>query len=215
MNNGIKSKDRVKDFGEVFTPDSIVNDMLDLLDEQWKDLSSKEYITKTILEPACGDGQFLIRILYRKLERVKKLHKNKQLALVKAISSIYGVDIQLDNVEKAKRRIFNIIIGGKETSFNVGSTSSEIQINLGIEITGQLKKVIEFILDNNIICGDTLKPSGDNDEVVLTVYKFNDKTQKVKLAKAPINNLDFEINESDEVNIMDMPNIDDEEASSW
>ena len=208
MDNGIKSKDRVKDFGEVFTPDNIVNDMLDLLDEQWKDLSSEEYITKTILEPACGDGQFLIRILYRKLERVKKLHKeNRPLALVKAVSSIYGVDIQSDNVDRSKRRMFNIIIGGKETSFNVGSISSEIQINLGIEITDQLKKVIEFILDNNIICGDTLKPSGDNDEVVLTVYKFNDKTQKVKLAKAPINNLDFEINESDEVNIMDMPNI--------
>ena len=208
MDNGIKSKDRVKDFGEVFTPDNIVNDMLDLLDEQWKDLSSEEYITKTILEPACGDGQFLIRILYRKLERVKKLHKeNRPLALVKAVSSIYGVDIQEDNVKRSKERMTNIIMGSRETSFNVGDEPSEIQINLGIEITDQLKKVIEFILDNNIICGDTLKPSGDNDEVVLTVYKFNDKSQKVKLAKAPINNLDFEINESDEVNIMDMPNI--------
>ncbi len=208
MDNGIKSKDRVKDFGEVFTPDNIVNDMLDLLDKQWKDLSSEEYITKTILEPACGDGQFLIRILYRKLERVKKLHKeNRPLALVKAVSSIYGVDIQADNVERSKERMTNIIMGNTETSFNVDCEPSVIQINLGIEITDQLKKVIEFILDNNIICGDTLKPSGDNDEVVLTVYKFNDKTQKVKLAKAPINNLDFEINESDEVNIMDMPNI--------
>ena len=70
MDNGIKSKDRVKDFGEVFTPDKIVNDMLNLVDEQIKDL---DYITTTFLEPACGDGQFLIRILCRKLLKVAEL----------------------------------------------------------------------------------------------------------------------------------------------
>lgn len=213
MDNGIKSKDRVKDFGEVFTPDNIVNDMLDLLDEQWKDLSSEEYITKTILEPACGDGQFLIRILYRKLERVKKLHKeNRPLALVKAVSSIYGVDIQADNVERSKERMTNIIMGSRETSFNVDGKPSDIQIDLGIEITEQLKKVIEFILNNNIIHGDTLSTS---DVVELTAYHFNDKAKTVKIAKAPINNLDMEYDETNEVDFMDMNKLEFEELTDW
>ena len=63
MDNGIKSKDSGKDFGEVFTPDKIVNDMLNLVDEQIKAL---DFISAIFLEPACGYGQFLIRILYRK-----------------------------------------------------------------------------------------------------------------------------------------------------
>jgi len=222
MDNGIKSKDRVKDFGEVFTPDNIVNDMLDLLDEQWKDLSSEEYITKTILETACGDGQFLIRILYRKLERVKKLHKeNRPLALVKAVSSIYGVDIQADNVERSKRRMFNIIIGGKETSFNVNGESSEIQINLGIEITEQLKNVIDYILNANIIVGNTIDNDdfvhNPNGQVELIAYHFNNTNGKVSLARAPISNLDNEYDQTDEVAIMDIVNIkfDDSEPEDF
>ena len=97
MDNGIKSKERVKNFGEVFTPDTIVNDMLDLVSEQLPE--DESYITKTFLEPSCGDGQFLIRILYRKLLQVQELPiEQRQFALVKAVSSIYGVDIQADNV---------------------------------------------------------------------------------------------------------------------
>ena len=60
--DGIKSKERVQQYGEVFTPDSIVNDMIDLVDEAFAgenndvEMSPDEYISKTWLEPACGDG---------------------------------------------------------------------------------------------------------------------------------------------------------------
>lgn len=212
MNNGIKSKDRVKDFGEVFTPDNIVNDMLDLLDEQWKGISSEEYITKTFLEPACGDGQFLIRILYRKLERVKKLPKeDRPLALVKAVSSIYGVDIQADNVKRSKERMTNIIMGSMENSFNVNGKPSVIQIDLGIEITEQLKKVIDYILNANIMVGNTIDNNdfvhNPNGQVELIAYHFNDANGKVSLARAPISDLDNEYDQTDEVDIMDIVNI--------
>ena len=64
--NQVKSKQRVKDHGEVFTPDFIVNDMLDLVKNETERIESR------FLEPACGDGNFLAPILVRKLEVVKK-----------------------------------------------------------------------------------------------------------------------------------------------
>ena len=122
MANGIKSSERVKAFGEVFTPDEIVNDMLDLIDEQYKGLTADEYISMIYLEPACGDGHFLIRLLFRKLEKVKGLSVDQRsLAMVRALSSIYGIDIQADNVDTARKRMKALLLGRKLTIFNCGS----------------------------------------------------------------------------------------------
>lgn len=212
MDNGINSKERVKEFGEVFTPDSIVNDMLDLVSEQIPE--DENYITKTFLEPSCGDGQFLVRILFRKLIQVKKIPKEKrQLTLVKAVSSIYGVDIQPDNIIKARRRMTNIILGNKETSFDLnGKPDAEIQIDLGIDITEQLKKVIDYILNANIIVGNTIDNDdfvhNPNGQVEFTAYHFNDTNGKISLAKAFISDLENEYDRTDEVDIMDIVNID-------
>ncbi len=68
----IKSKNRVRDHGEVFTPDFIVQDMLDLV----KDHS--ENPTSTFLEPACGNGNFLIEILRRKMETIYSKYRKNQ-----------------------------------------------------------------------------------------------------------------------------------------
>lgn len=211
MNNGIISKERVKNFGEVFTPDSIVNNMLDLVSEQLPE--DENYITKTFLEPSCGDGQFLIRILYRKLLQVQKLPiEQRQFALVKAVSSIYGVDIQADNVINARRRMTNIIIGNKETSFDLSEKpDAEIQIDLGIDITDQLKNVIGYILNANIIVGNTIDNNdfvhNPNGQVEFIAYHFNDTNKKVSLARASISDLDNEYDRTDEVDIMDIVNI--------
>lgn len=211
MDNGIISKERVKNFGEVFTPDSIVNDMLDLVSEQLPE--DESYITKTFLEPSCGDGQFLIRILYRKLLQVQKLPvEQRQFALVKAVSSIYGVDIQADNVFNARRRMTNIILGNKETSFDLSEKpDAEIQIDLGIDITDQLKNAIDYILNANIIVGNTIDNNdfvhNPNGQVEFVVYHFNDTNKKVSLARASISDLDNEYDRTDEVDIIDIVNI--------
>lgn len=95
----IKSKERVKKFGEVFTPEWVVKDMCDALpDEAWSD------ITKTFLEPACGNGNFLVEIFDRKLKRCKDVED----ALV-ALASIYGIDIQEDNVVEARHRLLKML----------------------------------------------------------------------------------------------------------
>ncbi|MDO4665465.1 MAG: hypothetical protein Q4A71_04570 [Actinomycetaceae bacterium] len=60
----VKSKQRVADHGEVFTPEWMVRDMLDLVKDE------SERIDARVLEPACGEGAFLQEILRRKLTTV-------------------------------------------------------------------------------------------------------------------------------------------------
>ena len=89
----IKSKARVKERGEVFTAEREVKAMCDLIPEDiWRD------ITKTFLEPACGNGNFLVEIFERKL----KYSKNEKDGL-KALASIVGIDIMEDNCFEYQR----------------------------------------------------------------------------------------------------------------
>ena len=70
MNNQVKSKSRVTNFGEVNTSKREVNAMLDLVKQETERLDSR------FLEPACGDGNFLIEVLNRKLEILVKKFKS-------------------------------------------------------------------------------------------------------------------------------------------
>src|SRR5213082_182453 len=84
----IKSRKRVADHGEVFTPPWMVEAMLDLVKDETERLDSR------FLEPACGSGNFLVRVLQRKLAAVqRKFEKSdfekKHYALL-ALMCIYG-----------------------------------------------------------------------------------------------------------------------------
>jgi len=83
---------RVKSTGEVFTPTPLVQEVLDKLPQE---LFSDP--TKTFIDPACGDGQFLSELLIRKLEN--------DISFEVAISTIYGVDIMEDNVKLCQDRL--------------------------------------------------------------------------------------------------------------
>ena len=72
MDKQVKSKDRVANFGEVNTSEKEVNAMIDLVRDQTERLDSR------FLEPACGDGNFLIEVLSRKLNVIVKKYKNNQ-----------------------------------------------------------------------------------------------------------------------------------------
>lgn len=95
----IKSRARVKKYAEVFTPKRIVKQMVDALIEQGNVLLPES----TVLEPTCGEGAFLIEILERKLNLVK----TKGMSIV-AINSLYGVDIQEDNVIICRNNLFKL-----------------------------------------------------------------------------------------------------------
>ena len=166
----VLNKQKVKEFGEVFTPDSIVCDMLELVNNELKDSSYEEYISTTYLEPSCGDGQFLIRILAQKMERIPKdaTVEEKKLLLVKALCSIYGVDIQEEHVVSARKRMLDVAIGKPVETFDLNDKDNVIQIDLGIEIDCRYKRVLKNILKNNIIQGNTLA-----DEACFNEYEFD------------------------------------------
>ena len=125
----IKSKQRVKDFAEVFTPAHIVKDMCDLIpDSVWDNIES------TFLEPSCGNGNFLVEIYERKL----KICKDERDGL-KALASIVGIDIQSDNCEECRKRLMTMFC-------EAFPNANEVCILLAAGI-----------LQNNIICGDSLK----------------------------------------------------------
>lgn len=94
------SKDRQKSFGEIFTPPALVNEMLDQIPpEMWLP-------GKTILEPAAGDGNFLIEILKRKLAA--------GCSSIEAIQDCFAIEYMKDNVETMKKRVLDLLGDTKE-----------------------------------------------------------------------------------------------------
>lgn len=87
-----RDKVRVKATGEVFTPTELVQEILEQLPE-----SLFTDPTKTFLEPTCGDGQFLGEVLIRKMENGSTFEQ--------ALSTIYGVDIMIDNIDLCRERL--------------------------------------------------------------------------------------------------------------
>lgn len=130
MQRQIKSKERVSKFAEVFTAEREVKAMCDLIPSDiWENINS------TFLEPACGTGNFLVEIFERKL---KQCGANADLGLL-ALQSLYGIDIQADNVEETKQRLFDMFI----------KHFPKAPVITGIMATQ--------ILENNIICGNSLE----------------------------------------------------------
>lgn len=97
-------KSRSDEHGEVFTPSNIVSDMLNLLSDEYQLSRDALPIDKTFLEPSCGTGNFLVQILERKLQLCSSLND-----MYKAVSTIYGIDIQKDNVLESRLRMLEIL----------------------------------------------------------------------------------------------------------
>jgi hypothetical protein len=137
----IKSKERVTNHGEVLTADREVNAMLDLVKQETERIDSR------FLEPACGDGNFLVEILRRKLAVVKKKYKRShsdyEKYAVLAISSIYGVDLLHDNVNACCDRLFEI-------------WDKEYTTNCRNDANNECREAVRFILKRNILCGNAL-----------------------------------------------------------
>lgn len=90
-----RSQDRINLTGEVFTPKELINEILDKLPQ------AKFENNEQFLDFACGDGNFLIEILLRKLKN-NITHED-------AISKLFGIDIMEDNIKLCKDRILEIV----------------------------------------------------------------------------------------------------------
>lgn len=97
----IKSRERVRKYAEVLTPKWLVEKMLDMLQEEQPPDYDAFAIHTTFLEPACGNGNFLVEIYRRKLQRC-----HSPADALQALGTIYGVDILHDNVEEARARLY-------------------------------------------------------------------------------------------------------------
>ena len=166
MENQVKSKERVAEFGEVYTSEREVNSMLDLVKQETERLDSR------FLEPACGDGNFLIEVLNRKLEVLVKNHKKNQYEFEKnsvvVVGSIYGVDILEDNAQIARDRLYNKYVETYKKLYK-GSVNKNLILS------------VKFIIDSNIIHGDalTLKQVDSDMPVIFSEWgAFNNKIKR-------------------------------------
>ena len=139
----IKSRERVAERGEVFTAEREVNAMLDLVKQETERIDSR------FLEPACGTGNFLVEILRRKLEVVRRQYQKQlgelELQTTIALSSIYGVDIMQDNVEECCKRLLDIVCNWYAEVHPLQKAASE-----------KLKACWSYLLHRNILWGDAL-----------------------------------------------------------
>jgi hypothetical protein len=102
----VKSRQRVSDHGEVFTPAWMVEDMLDLVKDE------SERIDSRFLEPACGSGNFLISVLKRKLRSVEtrygKSEFEKRHHALFSLMCIYGIELLEDNVDECRTKLLSV-----------------------------------------------------------------------------------------------------------
>jgi len=133
----IKSKKRIAEHGEVFTPAWMVEAMLDLVKDE------TERIDARLLEPACGSGIFLVEILRRKLAAVElkygKLDFERRHYSLFALMCIYGIELLSDNIAECRANMLEILAD-----------------YLNIDESDNLCRAASYVLAQNLVHGDAL-----------------------------------------------------------
>ncbi len=135
--NLVKSKQRVADHGEVFTPEWMVEAMLDLVKDETERIDSR------FLEPACGSGNFIVKIMRRKLAAVelkygKSDFERRHYALL-ALMCIYGIELLPDNIAECRDNVLDVFAE-----------------YLGIDEADDLYRAASYVLSQNLVHGDAL-----------------------------------------------------------
>lgn len=135
--NYTKSKQRVADHGEVFTPPWMVEAMLDLVKGETERIDSR------FLEPACGSGNFLVQILRRKLAAVElkygKSDFERQHYALLALMCIYGIELLPDNIAECRANLLEIFAD-----------------YLRVDASHHLYRAASWVLSQNLVHGDAL-----------------------------------------------------------
>lgn len=145
----IRSRDRVRDLAEVFTQKREIDGILDMMLDAFQGVDIK------FLEPSCGSGNFLVEILLRKIQTVlwKDFghQEHYEHHLIRAVASIYGVDISPENVTESRSRLAHTVLGHYQVD------ASTLTPTVGF------LTAIGLVLDSNIVQGDTLTGAGEID----------------------------------------------------
>jgi hypothetical protein len=143
----VKTKQRVADHGEVFTPAWLVEAMLDLVKDETERIDSR------FLEPACGDGNFLVPVLQRKLAAVElKFSRSdfeKQHYALLAVMCTYGIELLADNLADCRANIMEVLAD-----------------YLQLQESDELYRAGSYVLSQNLIHGDALKMRTRNHEPI-------------------------------------------------
>jgi len=134
----VRSAKRVADHGEVFTPEWLVRDMLNLVKDETERIDSR------FLEPACGSGNFLVEILKRKLAAVqlkygKSEFERRHYALL-GLMCIYGIELLPDNIAECRANLLEIFAE-----------------YLGLRKSDELYRAAYYVLSVNLVHGDAMK----------------------------------------------------------
>lgn len=150
----VRSKRRVADHGEVFTPGWIVDDMLNLVKDE------SERIDSRVLEPACGSGNFLVPVLRRKLATVEARYaksdfERRHQALL-ALMCIYGVELLPDNAVECRKNLIEVFGG-----------------YLGARPDDAWHQSAERVLAANIVQGDAITmTASDGQPIVFAEWSY-------------------------------------------
>lgn len=133
----VRSKQRVADHGEVFTPEWLVQAMLDQVGEETERIDSR------FLEPACGSGNFIVPVLRRKLRAVeqkfgKSDFEKRHYALL-AVMSIYGIELLADNIAECRANMLEVLV-------------DQLAIAEGDDLHG----AASYVLGQNLVHGDAV-----------------------------------------------------------
>lgn len=146
--NLVKSKQRVADHGEVFTPAWLVEDMLDLVKGE------SERIDSRFLEPACGSGNFLVPVLRRKLatvhERFAMSDFEKRHHAILAMMCVYGIELLPDNVAECRVNLL-------DTLFDY----------LGKGVGDEWFGAAQVVVEANVVQGDALGMTTSTGEAIV------------------------------------------------
>lgn len=150
----VKSKQRVADHGEVFTPAWMVEAMLDLVKGETERIDSR------FLEPACGSGNFLVRILQRKLAAVElkfgKSDFEKQHYALLALMCVYGIELLPDNIAECRTNMLEVL-----TDY------------LKVEELDDLYRTASYVLSQNLVHGDALTMlTNDNQPITFAEWGY-------------------------------------------
>ncbi|MDB9999666.1 SAM-dependent methyltransferase [Porticoccaceae bacterium] len=143
----IKSKQRVSDHGEVFTPDWMVEEMHNLVNDETHRIDSR------FLEPACGSGNFLVQILQRKLAAVELKFGNSEFEkrhyALFGLMCTYGIELLLDNIEECREKMLGIFAE-----------------YLVLERSDHFYHAADYVLAQNLVHGNTLTMRTSYDEPI-------------------------------------------------
>ncbi|SEJ25729.1 hypothetical protein [Nitrosomonas eutropha] len=149
-----RSKERIKDLGEVFTPESSVTDMLNLLTKGKRGLWSDEAIA--FFEPCSGHGNIVLPIYKRRLEGIYKkavaqgLSKTNDApyyAVANTLNTLWAIDIDPKNVENCRSRVLSATLDFLKTKLEIKSDA--ILFSKKRDFFAHILSAIKWHIDEN------------------------------------------------------------------